>query len=75
MKKILKIYDGINYSKCEYCGKKSELRPYGKNSVWICFDCGMKNKEETEKNLSNLIKDNDIIEFNLCSKDEIKEIH
>jgi ribosomal protein L37AE/L43A len=36
---------------CEECNKKvkeaDDLRPYGKNGTWICFKCGMKNKEET----------------------------
>ena len=28
--------------KCEYCGKVSELRPYGKNGARICCECGDK---------------------------------
>lgn len=36
--------DGI----CEYCGKKDELRPYGKNGERICFECGMKDPKTTE---------------------------
>jgi hypothetical protein len=75
MNKILKIHDGINKSNCEYCNKEAELRPYGKNGAWICFSCGMNNKEETEKNFSNLIKDKDIIEFNLHPIDEKKIIN
>ncbi len=39
--------------KCEYCGKVAELRPYGKDGAKICFECGMKNREETERNMSN----------------------
>lgn len=34
---------------CELCGNISELRPYGPNGEWICFPCGMKNMETTEK--------------------------
>lgn len=43
--------DGI----CEMCGKKDELRPYGKNGERICFECGQKDPKTTvlmmEKNL------------------------
>jgi hypothetical protein len=40
---------------CEYCGKKEELRPYGKNGAKICFKCGMKDKAETEKNMEKIL--------------------
>jgi hypothetical protein len=36
-------------AKCELCGKVEELRPYGPNGENICFDCGMKDEETTEK--------------------------
>jgi hypothetical protein len=31
------------------CGKIAETRPYGPNGEEICFKCGMKNKEGTER--------------------------
>lgn len=37
-------------SKCQCCEKEYEiddLRPYGKNGTLICYECGMKNIEET----------------------------
>jgi len=34
---------------CELCGKAAETRPYGPNGEKICFRCGMKNKETTER--------------------------
>lgn len=34
-------------SACELCGAVDELRPYGPNGEWICFDCGMKDEETT----------------------------
>lgn len=41
---------------CEVCNVKVEeaddLRPYGPQGKWICFDCGMKNQEETSKQFS-----------------------
>jgi hypothetical protein len=40
---------------CEYCGRKEELRPYGKNGARICFECGMKDKDETEKNMAKIL--------------------
>ena len=36
-------------AKCEFCGKIAELRPYGPNGERICFECGMKDPETTEK--------------------------
>lgn len=33
---------------CEQCGNIAELRPYGKNGAFICFDCGMKDETETQ---------------------------
>ena len=42
-------------SKCEYCAKLAETRPYGKNGARICYECGMKNKEETEKNMEIIL--------------------
>jgi len=41
---------------CEYCGAIAELRPYGIDGKKICFDCGMKNKKETNKNMELMIK-------------------
>lgn len=40
---------------CEYCGKLAELRPYGKNGARICFNCGIKNREETNKNMERIL--------------------
>lgn len=42
---------------CDYCGKVDELRPYGRDSAVICFDCAMKpeNKGETERQFAQLL--------------------
>ena len=40
---------------CELCGKKDELRPYGPNGENICFECGMKNREMTEKRMNQYL--------------------
>jgi hypothetical protein len=34
---------------CQLCGKTEELRPYGPNDEWICFDCGQLDHETTKK--------------------------
>lgn len=34
---------------CTDCGKKDELRPYGKNGAMVCFDCGMKDEQNAKK--------------------------
>jgi hypothetical protein len=33
---------------CQSCGKDDELRPYGPNGEWICFDCGMRDETTTK---------------------------
>ena len=37
--------DGV----CSDCGKTDELRPYGKDGAWVCFDCMMKDEENGKK--------------------------
>ena len=44
---------------CDFCGEIAELRPYGPNGECICFDCGMKNPETTEKKFNELLDDVD----------------
>lgn len=34
---------------CECCGNVAELRPYGANGEHICYACGQKNPEQTER--------------------------
>lgn len=42
---------------CELCGAKNEeLRPYGLNGENICYDCGMKDKESTERRIKEFLK-------------------
>ena len=36
---------------CELCGKIDECRPYGPNGEQICFECGMKDEENTRKKM------------------------
>lgn len=40
---------------CEMCGKIDECRPYGPNGEQICFDCGMKNEEQTKRQMAAYI--------------------
>ena len=41
--------------KCEICGKKAELRPYGPKGENICVSCGRKDKPETEKRMRQML--------------------
>lgn len=34
---------------CFQCGKAAETRPYGPNGEEICFECGMKDEETTNR--------------------------
>lgn len=40
---------------CDLCGAIEECRPYGPNDEQICFDCGLKNKETTNKKMNQYI--------------------
>lgn len=42
-------------AKCELCGKVAELRPYGPRGENICFECGMKNKATTERQMNRVL--------------------
>ena len=46
---VIRYEEGYPLGKCELCGKDAELRPYGPNREWICFTCGMKDEEATER--------------------------
>jgi len=41
--------------KCELCGKIDELRPYGPKGERICYECGMKDKRATEKQMEKFM--------------------
>lgn len=41
--------------KCELCGARGELRPYGPNNENICFDCGMRDEATTGKRFAEII--------------------
>ena len=40
---------------CDLCGKMAELRPYGANGECICYECGMKNIETTDKMMAKVL--------------------
>lgn len=40
---------------CDLCGVIAELRPYGPNGECICYDCGEKNPEVTQKMMTRAI--------------------
>lgn len=55
---------------CAYCqlthektGLPIDLRPYGKNGAWICFDCGMspENKEITKKAFREVLMRSEVV--------------
>lgn len=41
--------------KCQQCGTVDETRPYGPNNEEICFDCGMKDPETTERKAKEVL--------------------
>lgn len=34
---------------CDLCGDVKELRPYGPNGEWVCFQCGMKDEAAAKR--------------------------
>lgn len=38
--------------RCELCGAVEETRPYGPNGEQICFACGDKDRETTERKMA-----------------------
>ena len=42
-------------SNCTLCGRFRELRPYGENGSWICFQCAMKNEERTKLEFGKIV--------------------
>lgn len=41
---------------CELCHKIAELRPYGPNREWICFECGMKDEKTTAQKFAEFLE-------------------
>jgi ribosomal protein L37AE/L43A len=48
MKKVI-IIEVQQPQQCDFCGQIDELRPYGPNGEWVCFDCGMKDEESVRR--------------------------
>lgn len=40
---------------CELCGEVTELKPFGPNNKRICYNCGMKDREATEKRMGQIL--------------------
>jgi hypothetical protein len=40
---------------CFLCGAIEETRPYGPNGEEICFTCGMKDEEQTNRMLGKVL--------------------
>ena len=40
---------------CFLCGKIAETRPYGPNGEEICYDCGMKDIETTNRMMGKIL--------------------
>ena len=41
--------------KCELCGEVAELRPYGPNNEFICYECGMKDEVTTSRKFEEVV--------------------
>ena len=54
---IIRPADG----KCSDCGNIDELRPYGKNGAFVCFDCAMKDEEEAKRQFGKILNAGNVI--------------
>jgi hypothetical protein len=41
--------------RCEFCGVIDETRPYGPDGEEICYDCGMKDPDTTERKMAEYL--------------------
>jgi hypothetical protein len=65
-------------NKCQYCNKSfdsQDLRPYGKDGTWICFECGMEpeNLADTEAAFNAVLSGDDIDGVNMVTIGENHE--
>lgn len=49
------IFEETAPAKCELCEQVKELRPYGPNGENICYECGMKNLDSTERKFNEVL--------------------
>lgn len=42
-------------AKCDLCGRRAELRPYGPKGENICFICGMKDEALTQRQFKRTV--------------------
>ena len=42
-------------AECTQCFEVKELRPYGKEGAYICFQCGMQDESEMREQLGRLL--------------------
>lgn len=40
---------------CEFCGAIAETRPYGPRGERICYSCGQKDRETTERQMKHVL--------------------
>lgn len=48
------IVEETGDAECTDCGQIDELRPYGPEGAWVCFDCMMKDEEEGTRQFNKL---------------------
>lgn len=48
------VIEETDPAECTSCGEIDELRPYGKDGAWVCFDCAMKDEKEAERQFEKL---------------------
>ena len=41
--------------KCEVCGVIAETRPYGPGGIRICYPCGMRDQEGTDRRMNQTL--------------------
>lgn len=54
--------------RCQECGTVTELRPYGRGGMFVCFDCAMKDEEEAKRRFSAILNGIDMAVIDARSK-------
>jgi len=48
------VIESTDPAECTACHKTAELRPYGKDGAWVCFECAMKDEPEAVAQFNKL---------------------
>ena len=51
------VFEAEPDRECQQCGKQAETRPYGPGGIRVCYECGMLDREGTERLMGAVLFD------------------